>query len=310
MQKLLRLCLPLCALALLAASPSHAATPPAKKVLIVGRITDKPEKQYPATKAMAEYLAQQMKDLGYEDGQVLLTPDTEQMIKQMKAGHVHLLNDTVFKAARLIDEADAEPLLKAYRKRAGYHRVAFFARKDSGIQSLADLRGRIIAFEDAASTTGYMIPAAILLGERLELAALQSPRQAVPNGKIGYVFSGEEINSALMVHKGVVQASVFGNTDLETEGSMPAEIRDDMNVFYQSPQFPRSLMVVSKHAPATVKERLKKILIAAPADPDAAKLLVGYHAITKFDAVNATDLQGLDEGRRIDKTARTRLKMN
>ncbi len=42
------------------------------------------------------------------------------------------------------------------------YRGQFIARADSGIESIEDLQGKVIAYTDAASTSGYVYPSAIL----------------------------------------------------------------------------------------------------------------------------------------------------
>lgn len=296
------------ALALLFAVPALADAPPTKRALVVGRISENPNKHFPGTKLMADYLAKQLKDLGIEGAHVQISSDAEQMIRFMKEGRVDVVNETVFTSMRLVDEANGELLLKGHRKRAGSYRAVFFARKDSAINSLADLRGHVLALEDDSSTTGFMIPAAIILSQKLPLMRLSSPRQPVPADSIGYIYSTQEINTALLVHKRIADAGVFSNVDLETEGSMPQEMRKDIKVFHQSPDFPRSLVVVRRSLTPAIKQRLKKILLAAPSDAEGAPLLKGYHAITKFEPLNDADKKSLDEGRRLGKIVRTKLK--
>jgi len=55
-----------------------------------------------------------------------------------------------------------------------YHTV-FFARRDSGLESLADLAGRSIAFQRRNSTSAYFAPAADLLEAGHPLEILLSP---------------------------------------------------------------------------------------------------------------------------------------
>src|SRR5687768_652413 len=80
---------------------SHAVEIDGKQVLVIGRITENLNKHYGPTKAMADYLAAKMKDLGVEEGRVVLTADAKQLIQYMKEGRVDIINDTVFNAARL-----------------------------------------------------------------------------------------------------------------------------------------------------------------------------------------------------------------
>ena len=46
----------------------------------------------------------------------------------------------------------------------GYYSIGF-ARKDSGITSMEDAKGKSFAFADPNSTSGYLVPAAELIGQ-------------------------------------------------------------------------------------------------------------------------------------------------
>ncbi|KZL22153.1 Phosphate-import protein PhnD precursor [Pseudovibrio axinellae] len=55
-------------------------------------------------------------------------------------------------------EIGAKPLLSEIYKGAASYTGRIFVRKDSGIKSLADLKGKTIAFADPISESGYMYP--------------------------------------------------------------------------------------------------------------------------------------------------------
>ncbi len=57
---------------------------------------------------------------------------------------------------------DAQVELMTVRNGLTKYRGQFVARTDSNIKSLADLEGKVIAYTDAASTSGYIYPSAIL----------------------------------------------------------------------------------------------------------------------------------------------------
>ena len=50
-----------------------------------------------------------------------------------------------------------------------FYQTVFYAAKDSGIKSLQDLKGRKNTFEDAGSTSGYLIPSTILSRQGFKL---------------------------------------------------------------------------------------------------------------------------------------------
>lgn len=297
-------------IALLAVAPTldaAAAETSGKRTFVLGRISDNPPKHQAPTKAMADYLAEKLKDQGIQEARVLITKDAEQMLQYMKEGKVDLVNETIFTAVRMVDEAGGELLLRANRKGAASYRTAFYVRKDGGIRSLTELRGRVIAFEDPNSTSGYMLPAAVLLNQGLGLTRLQTPTDPVPAGTIGYVFSGDEKKSAQMVQKREVHASVFSNTDIETE-KVPAEVAHDVKTIHQTVDFPRSLMVVRRQLSPALKERLQQVLMAAHDDPRAEPLLEKYHGITKFEPMSKNDQLSVQAGRQLGTIVRAKLK--
>jgi len=187
------------------------------------------------------------------------------------------------------------PLLISWRKGVPDYHTVFFVRTDSGIDKLSDLQGKTIAFEDTRSTSAYMIPASILLRENLQLVELGSPRDAPPPDKVGYIFSGEEINSTMMVHKNIVQAAAFSNLDWASDSDVPKAIRDDMKIIHKSNNFPRAVEIVRKDLDPKVKQRIKTLLLDAHNNPDAAPIIRSYRKVTKFTLLNESDHAGLNE---------------
>jgi len=58
----------------------------------------------------------------------------------------------------------AEPLLSEVYRGSPTYKGRVFVRRDSGITSLADLRGRDIAFADPISESGYLFPLDLFVG--------------------------------------------------------------------------------------------------------------------------------------------------
>ena len=64
--------------------------------------------------------------------------------------------------------ADAEILLKCERGGRPYYWSVILVRRDSGIRSLGDLKGKRIAFTHLGSTSGYVVPMSALLAEGID----------------------------------------------------------------------------------------------------------------------------------------------
>jgi len=281
---------------LLLISPLHInADSGTKKTIVIGCVSDNPKKHYKKFKPMADYLAEGLKDLGIDEGRILLAADADQMARYMREGKVDLVSESAFMASYLRDNADAEPLLVTWRKGVPEYHTVFFVRVGSGINKLSDLMGKTIAFEDIRSTSAYMIPASILMRESLQLVQLDSPRDTPPPDKVGYVFSGEEINSTMLVHKGIVQAAAFSNLDWASDDDLPKAIRNDMKIIYKTNSFPRAIEIVRKDLDPDVKQRIKTLLLDAHKQPDAASVLMSYQKVMQFTLLDESAHEGLDE---------------
>jgi len=276
-----------------------AQAEPQQEVFVLGKVSTDPHKHYQKLKNMVDYVAAKMQDLGIRRGQVLIARDNQQMIQYLRDGKVDWVGETVFSGILFEQRANAEILLRRWKKGVPTYRTVFITRKDSGIRKLRDLIGKTIAFEDPGSTSAYFIPVAELLSAGLQLVRLKSPGQAVPAGKIGYVFSKKEINTSTWVYKGLVDAGAYSNLNWENEKDTPKNSRRVMTVFHQSAEMPRAIEVVRGGLSPTVKARLKTILLQAGKDPAARSVLQGYGKTSKFDSIKKMPANSFKQARRM-----------
>lgn len=259
------------------------ATASQAKPFVVGKVSDNPKKHYRYLKPMADYLAEKLKDHGYSEGRVLMTKNNQQMIEYLRQGRVDLVTETLLSAVEFQDRAGAEIILLKWKKGTPTYHSVIFARKDSGIDKPLDLLGKVIAFEDAGSTSAFYLPAAELIGAGLKLVALPSPRDRPNVGKLGYVFSGEEINTSIMVHKSIVDAGAFNDHDWNKEDHLPRRLQRGMKVIHRSKPVPRAVELVPRSMNPEIKQKIKELLLAAPDDASAKGVLYAYQRTTKFE---------------------------
>jgi len=92
----------------------------------------------------------------------VFTPaDYDGVIQGLLGGSIDMawLGASGYAKAYLTDPEAVEPVLVKVNTDGsyGYHSIGF-ARKDSGIASLEDMQGKVFAFGDPNSTSGYLIP--------------------------------------------------------------------------------------------------------------------------------------------------------
>ena len=254
--------------------------------LVLGRVSDNPKSDYERLRAMLDYVVPRMADVGVTGGRVLMARDSQQMVSYLKRGKVDWITETAGSAMTLQDRGGARLLLAAERAGTNAYQSVFFTRRDSGIGSLADLRGRSIAFQSGASTSAYFLPASELLHAGLPLAILASPSDRPANSIVGFVFARSELNISAWVHKGLVDAGAFSDQDWRNLERLPESYRDDLVVFHRSAFVPRALELVRGDLDPRVEARLKAVLLEAADDPAAAPALRQYYQSTAFIELN------------------------
>jgi phosphonate transport system substrate-binding protein len=181
----------------------------------------------------------------------------------------------------------AKAFLLTERDGASRYRTVFFARRDSGIRSLDDLRGRAIAFQSPSSTSAYYVPAAELLGAGLPLEILLSPMDRPALGTVGYLFARSELNISTWVHKRLVDAGAMSNIDWQNPQRVPLAFRQDFSVIAETDAYPRAVEMVRTSLAPRVEARLREVLVEAADDPDAREALLRFFRTTRFLPIDA-----------------------
>ncbi len=258
-------------------------------VLILGKVSTTPNRHYLMLKPIVDYAARQLRDLGIETGEVKLARDHWELARMIRLGEVDWVTDSLFPAVLWMTMADAEILLKRWKKGvAAYHSV-FISRKDSPIDSIDDLVGKTLAFEDPGSTTAFFIPVIELLQRGYPLKHLASPREEPARNQINYVFARSEINLSMWVVKGLVQAGAYNNLDWMIKDHTPPVIKKELHIFHRTKPVPRMLELVRRDWKPELKQRLRQVLLHAHLDPAAKNALMSYQKTTRFETLGSQD---------------------
>lgn len=169
-----------------------------------------------------------------------------------------------------LENKDAvEPILTTVQTdgATGYYSI-MVARKDSGIKSLADLKGKKLGFADPDSTSGYLVP----------VTSLPADLGNVPVkdyfGSTG--FGGGHENLVLEVLKGTFDAgTTFGSgvgefSEGYTSGNLKKMVdkgildMDDLVEVWKSPLIPNGPIVVRTALDADIKTKFKDFMLKLP----------------------------------------------
>jgi len=287
-------CLAAVVLGLALALATGAARADDPGVLVLGRISDDPKAHYDQLKPLLDYVVPRMADVGIREGRILMARDPQQMASYLRRGKVDWVSETAGSAMLLRQRAGAKPLLLTERDGTSQYHSVFFARRDSGIGGLHDLRGHSVAFQRPSSTSAYFAPAAEMLQRGLSLELLLSPTDELDSSVVGYVFARSELNIATWVHKGLVDAGVMSNLDWDNPRRMPMAFRRDLVVIGQTEGYPRAVEVVRGDLDGRIEARLQQVLRDAVDDPDASEALLRFFKTTRFLPIDEASRRSLE----------------
>ena len=272
------------------------------KSLVLGRVSSDPLKVYKQLKPMVDYVAGHMADLGITGGSVLVAKDHKEMLQYLRENKVDWVQKGVFEAVSYHREVGAELTLRSWREGVPNYYTVIFTRKDAPINTLADLVGRKLAFEDPGSTSAFFVPSAILKRAGYQLRELATPREKPPANTIGYAFAGDELSITTWVHRGLADAGAYHNQNWDKPADNPDAMKKDLKVIYKGKPMPRMIEVLRGNLDAKIKLRLKEILLRAHDDPGAKDALQSYGPHTaKFDEFLGEAKRELDEALELER---------
>lgn len=281
----------LCALFLSFASLAvPAADAPRQHTLVIGSIGNSPAEEIKVFHPFATYLARHLRDAGIERGKVVVTRSISEMADRMRAEAVDLYIDSPFPILAVSKLADSRLLLRRWKKGRAEYKSVFVVRADSPIRSLADLSGKVMAFESPFSTSGYLLPKAALLEANYAVREFADPAAAVGAREVGFVFSGEKEATLLWVMRGRVQAGAVGMHDLEQyEKIQPGAVR----AVHVSASVPRQLVSHRQGLDPALVKRIRDVLLAMEHSEEGRKALATFEQTTRFDELSAEMLGSL-----------------
>jgi len=229
---------------------------------------------------LVEYAARKLTPMGETKGMVVVAPTPGQMMKLLEEKRVDFYMESPYPTYLINRLGAAKLLLRRWKGGMAEYRSLIFTSKESGIARLEDLRGKIIAFEDPGSTSGYFLPKLFLLKKGFSVVEKPSIGANVSDREIGYIFADTYKNIASLVLQNKVAAGAFSNDDY---ASVDDTSKASISILGESEPMPRHLVSVRKDLPDPVAKRLKEVLLGMHQDEEAQKILRQIDNTTKFD---------------------------
>jgi phosphonate transport system substrate-binding protein len=149
------------------------------------------------------------------------------------------------------------------------YRGLIFVRKDSGIRKAADMKGKRFAFVDKATTAGYLLPL-----EYFKKNRIANYRTYL---KEAY-FAGTHEGAISDVLNKKADIGAAKNTIYEKMANNDNRIKEELIVLSESPDVPENGLAVRKDLDASLKKKLKYLLLTMHEDPDGGGILRTFGA--------------------------------
>ena len=149
-----------------------------------------------------------------------------------------------------------------------YHGI-IFVRKDSGIRTIKEMKGKRFVFVDKATTAGYLI-------------ALHYFKE---NGVSDYksyfretYFSGTHMDAIHDVLNRKADIGAAKNTVFDRAVRENPEVAKELVILSKSPEVPENALAVRKDLSEPIMKRLKEVLITMHNDPEGIIILKNFGA--------------------------------
>jgi phosphonate transport system substrate-binding protein len=175
------------------------------------------------------------------------------------------------------EKCGVDVILGTVRFGTPYYTGQIIVGADTGIESIADLKGKVMCWVDPLSTSGYIIPSLMLR------AAGVDPDTDLADT----VMAGSHTNVVTAVYNGDCDA---GATYVDARGTVEDEFPDVMDkvvVIAESPEIPNDTVSVRPGLPDDVVQNVKQALL------DIADTEEGQDAL--FTVYEIEDLQEVDD---------------
>ena len=267
-------------LAMTLASMMMLASPIQAEVLVLGSVNDNIRKHVDRFTPLAAYLTRELEKDGITEVRVTVLKSSGLMARALAEGEVDLHFDSPLVAAQVVRMSGATPFLRRWKGGSATYRSLIIVPRDSPVQSLAGLNGRRIGFQEPDSTSGFLLPMAMLLNHGLTARKLEDRSHQVSASEVGYLFTDDDKNTVLWLTRGWVDA---GATDPRGHDMLRENFPDQFRILAQSADVPRQVVLHRPGLDPQLLARLTNLLTGLEDSEEGRSIMKRLHKTTRFD---------------------------
>jgi len=251
-------------------------SPKTGRPIIMGDISDDPGEVIEGAQPVADYLAAQLASYGITSGHVRVATSTEEMIELLKKGEVDLYFDSTYPATLISDAGGGQIILRRWKFGVETYNSVIFTSAKSGIKSIEDLPGHMVAMDAPYSTSGFLLPSIYLKEKGLTLVGKKEYTSEVASNEVGFAFSYDDENTLQWVLSGYTDAGVTDDYNFDT--GFPRDAAKELVELARTESTPRQVVIARPNLDPDLLAAIKAALIGMDGEGNTA----GQAALKSF----------------------------
>ena len=252
------------------------------ETLHLGTIGQSPADEIRDFLPLANYLAMTLKSDGVNDVKIVVAACIAELAALTRASKVDVFLDSAYPSMAMNQLTGSKFFLRRWKRGVGEYRSVIFTRKESGLRQLTNLKGKIIAFEEPYSSTGYFFAKLALVQAGLKLVAKKEASDSVAVGEVGHVFSNDDENTMLWVLRGRVSAGAIDDRNYVKKARTRI---NELDIIYESAPIPRQFVNYRKGLADNLLAKIRETLVFMDKTEAGKKALLDFQQTAKFDRI-------------------------
>ncbi len=270
--------------------PSQQAGP--EQTITLGDIdASDPVKKIKRFTPLANYLASHLTEFGIVAGNVVISRDIEEAARNLADGTLDIYFDSAYPALAVQEISGSKFIARRWKQGNASYWSTYITLRDSGVDSLDDFKGKVLAFEHPESTSGFVLPAGYLVQQGFTLREVTSPDSPVDADEIGYYFSDDEENTVALLLAGNVAGGGFSNLDYD---ELPEELANKIASFGRTISVPRQLVSVRPGLDPLLVSKVTELLTGLDQTEEGRLILANLKNTKKFDLLPPETVANLE----------------
>lgn len=265
------------------AGAQKVEAPQIKKLIFAFQPQENPEGLAPNAKKLAEFLQTK---LGVEC-EVFLPTSYAAVVEALRSENAHVAYFSGWPYLIAHEKADVDIILAETRAGQPFYYSQWYVLQDSPAQSLADLKGKNIAFTSPTSTSGYLFPLAKVIDEG-HLKTGQDPKEFFAE----ILFAGGYEQALKALVNGKVDAAAA--SDYAFTRYLSEDEQKKVRVLTKQGPVPTHGIGVSNKVPQELRDKIRDAFLELNKDENKELLKSVYGAEQLVPRTHQEHIQALD----------------